>query len=926
MDINATIADLKRSLPSIKSSVPNLKRKTSNEDEAPCAKCAGTNRFVLKINPDGSESFLCRNCHPKFGDVIEFHAWLEGLTSQEFIKQKLRRSTSRKAQVNKSDKKTSSELLKKWTRITSRSTDFSKVYGYLCDVRKISKATVDKAIASGNVASYDYLLSSFILNEHYGDGTKPHVVAFRFDRVDNGETVAIESVSTTGKPLFVDEKGKEVKKKFEKGSRAKEGYFQAGAQIKGIEVIGLVEAAINALSGADCDPNICWLSIGGFTMTSKLKQLKRVLKGRDDVKVVCFFDNDEAGGKATQQAAKILGHEVYTVTYPEGLKSGYDVNDFLKAGQRQTAVNMIENAVPVKVKKPEKPEAGPSQTQSGILLEEAQRTCEFFHTSDSEVFAVFKAKGHIERHNVKSKAFKLWLSHLFYIREEKAPNSATIKDALNVISGIGLFDSPEQELFLRVAEREDCIFIDLCNDGWQVVKISADGWEVLDDSPVHFKRTRGMKAMALPSRNGNINALRSFLNISSDTDFRLVVAFLLQSFNPNGPKPILALDGVHGCAKNTTARQIREIVDPSEVPLRTTPKTEQDLAINAENSWMIALDNISSMQNWLSDALCRIATGGGFGTRELYEGREEELFSFIRPILLNGIDSMVRRHDLADRTLFLNLPYIPEDSRRSEKDLIADFKKALPSILGGLFNAISEGLKNRDTVHLDRLPRMADFALWVQACEPALPWESGGFMEVYDENREKIVASALLSDAVGSAVQEFMESSLAPQWEGTSSELLDALEQVVDDRTKNNKYWPKDAPRLGQRLRRSAGFLRQIGIEIEFPDRQKTKRLIVIQKTPGGDSKVTVGDSKVTVKKPNDSEKVTVGDSNDSKKPTFLHGSNSKSSRHSNLLKKEIVMEKEENKEAIIKGMQNTATTVTTATDYEPTEYAEGEL
>ena len=150
------------------------------------------------------------------------------------------------------------------------------------------------------------------------------------------------------------------------------------------------------------------------------------------------------------------------------------------------------------------------------------------------------------------------------------------------------------------------------------------------------------------------------------------------------------------------------------------------------------INNISNMKDWLSDALCRVSTGGGFATRELWTNDEEALFNYMRPIIVTGIDEIINRNDLADRTVFITLPPIPDHNRLPEKELTRKFNEALPGILGGIFDAISVGLKNIGQTHLDHLPRMADFALWVTAAEPALPWKKGDFLKVYNDKRESV--------------------------------------------------------------------------------------------------------------------------------------------------------------------------------------------
>ena len=102
----------------------------------------------------------------------------------------------------------------------------------------------------------------------------------------------------------------------------------------------------------------------------------------------------------------------------------------------------------------------------------------------------------------------------------------------------------------------------------------------------------------------------------------------------------------------------------AKVHLRTTPRNEHDLFIAATSAWVVAFDNISNLQPWLSDALCRLSTGGGFSTRTLYENREQELFNATRRAILNGITDVATRPDLLDRAMIVALPPIPEEDRK----------------------------------------------------------------------------------------------------------------------------------------------------------------------------------------------------------------------------------------------------------------------
>jgi hypothetical protein len=139
----------------------------------------------------------------------------------------------------------------------------------------------------------------------------------------------------------------------------------------------------------------------------------------------------------------------------------------------------------------------------------------------------------------------------------------------------------------------------------------------------------------------------------SEDAFRLMVMWLLMAFRGRGPYPVLALHGEQGSGKSTTAEVLRMMIDPNEVMLRPPPRDERDLVIAGSNGSVVALENLSRIDPWLSDALCRIATGAGFGTRELYSDTEESLLSVQLPVVLNGIVEVITAGGLQDRSITL---------------------------------------------------------------------------------------------------------------------------------------------------------------------------------------------------------------------------------------------------------------------------------
>jgi hypothetical protein len=198
--------------------------------------------------------------------------------------------------------------------------------------------------------------------------------------------------------------------------------------------------------------------------------------------------------------------------------------------------------------------------------------------------------------------------------------------------------------------------------------------------------------------------------------------------------------------------------------------------------------------------------------------QDEVLFDAARPVILNGIEDIVTRPDLADRAMLLTLEPIPEERRRPEAELSAAFEAESPRILGVLLDAVVEGLKRLSETHLPKLPRMADFALWATACETAL-WPAGTFWSAYCGNRDEAVEGVIDADPIAAAVRATMATGM--EWTGTASELLNTLGEMAGERVARSKTWPDNPRALAGRLRRAATFLRKIGIEIGF-DRERS--------------------------------------------------------------------------------------------------------
>jgi hypothetical protein len=403
------------------------------------------------------------------------------------------------------------------------------------------------------------------------------------------------------------------------------------------------------------------------------------------------------------------------------------------------------------------------------MLKEMMLCEELFHAASGVAYADFIIDGHRETWPIRSKRFRTWLRRCYYQATGAAASAAAIGSALDLLEARAQFDAPERAVSIRVADYAGSLYLDLADDHWRAVEIGPDGWRVVECPPVRFRRSPGMLPLPVPQRGGSIEALRSFLNLSNENDFVLVVAWLLAALRSRGPYPLLAISGEQGSAKTVLSKLLRALVDPNVAAVRALPREERELMIAANNGHVLAFDNLSGLPSWLSDALCRLASGGSFAVRQLYTDDEEVLFKAARPTLLNGIEDIIGRSDLADRAIFLNLGPIREEQRRSETELWREFELAGPRILGVLLDATAHGLRAAGSVRLTALPRMADFALWATACETGL-WPAGTFTRAYGANRKAAIEGIIDTDPIAACVREFM--SERSYWTGSAADLL----------------------------------------------------------------------------------------------------------------------------------------------------------
>lgn len=548
----------------------------------------------------------------------------------------------------------------------------------------------------------------------------------------------------------------------------------------------------------------------------------RFTKSLAGARVVIIPDNDRAGIEHAENVAAAVEEAVRSVRIVElpGVGPGGDVTDWLEGSHSTKTLRELVESTPVYEPPTELPEtqpAGKDETQAQCLIRLAE-SAEVWRNPKGECYATYPVRDHRESSPLRQKDFRQWLRHRFYQERQKPPGSQALQDAIETLAAKARFEGPMRENHLRVAGESDRIYVDLGDEDWKAAEITPLGWSLTQRSEARFARTSSLKRLREPRRPGNLGLLRKHVRVKDDENFALLLAWLVQALSPEGPYPLLVLTGEQGSGKTVTSQLIRSLVDPSHIPTRAAPRKEEDLLVAAENSWVLAFDNLSYIPNWLSDAFCRLATGGGFSTRKLYTNRDEAIFYSMRPVILNGIEDLTARPDLADRAVAIQLEAIPEEERQTEREVRAAFAEDKDAIFAGLLDATSTALRNIGQVQLEMLPRMADFAKWATAAEPAFPTERGTFERAYSRNRAEANRTALESDAVALAIQKMVEEK--GSWHGKTSDLRRELAQ---GKSRDGNAWIPDQDNpperleshqaLAAHLKRIQPVLRRAGIE-----------------------------------------------------------------------------------------------------------------
>ena len=149
---------------------------------------------------------------------------------------------------------------------------------------------------------------------------------------------------------------------------------------------------------------------------------------------------------------------------------------------------------------------------------------------------------------------------------------------------------------MRIAAHDGAIYYDLANETWQAVKITADGWEVINSTPFPlFRRFKNTAAQVLPERGGSLELLKKYINLQNGKDWLLMQACNASSLIPEIPHVLSIFYGDKGSAKTTAQRVNRKLIDPAHRDTMTLPTNKNELALMLMTNYAPVFDNLDEM-------------------------------------------------------------------------------------------------------------------------------------------------------------------------------------------------------------------------------------------------------------------------------------------------------------------------------------------
>lgn len=417
---------------------------------------------------------------------------------------------------------------------------------------------------------------------------------------------------------------------------------------------------------------------------------------------------------------------------------------------------------------------------------------------------------------ILSTDMKAYINHLNYSINGTTTPAKLSAEIIESLESHARTRGKQQNVYYRVASVGGFHYLDLIDDGYNVVRNSAEGWTVGNYHDVKFRRTPNALPLPIPvSCTNGMDLIRPLVNVSNDDQFRLFIGLLVTYLSP-GPYPVTFITSQHDSGKTVTTKNMRSIIDPCIAQVTGLPNDEKTLMLMAYNSHILAFDNISSISQAVSDNCCRISSGCGYRVKRMYSDVEEISLYCRVAIIFNSIQDLITSADLGDRVIALELSKIKPSCRLSETEMDVLFKRNHPEILGWLLNCDSWYMATKYAFERPAsIFRMADFYRIMHVLETHLGWPAMSFATAYRDNRQSTMDSITDQSVIARHVINLMERTTG-NWEGTCQDLLREINRNSPESERSIKAWPRTPQSMSCSMRVIAPNLEEYSIYTRF--------------------------------------------------------------------------------------------------------------
>lgn len=465
-----------------------------------------------------------------------------------------------------------------------------------------------------------------------------------------------------------------------------------------------------------------------------------------------------------------------------------------------------------------------NMSASEILLADIKEAGhQFYHDKGEKGYvAVPLENGHIEYMAVQDKRYRQLLQRMYYQKYKKALRQDSRRQVVDTVEAEAIFQGADINPGIRCKYYNNKIYYYIADKEQTVICIDKEGIHVLESSPIPFIRSYNMQEQVMPmdreKQDGKKPSFRKlarkYWKFKTEDDLLLHNVVLLTRFVSDIPCPIVYYRGDRGSAKTTSMRLDQLFLDPSTTDIRALPSSETDIVAILYGSYSVSFDNIEgNLPSNYANLFCICSTSGYYSKRRLFYDNDTVDISLHTHLSFSGITNIAHRADLLDRCICLSSKRIPNSERRTEREILTEFKNDLPYLLYRGMKIMSKALKLLETLELAELPRMGDFARIGYAVAEVMKYGGEHFLEVYKKNQDNLLEVCAEEDTLLTVIISFTKEF--SYFHGTITELQGALTKYAQKMDIDTRYLIKNSNTLSRKLYASQSVLETFEIHLE---------------------------------------------------------------------------------------------------------------